>query len=366
MSRDQWAAIQHGDESYAGSPSWFAFLEAVQELCPFRHVIPTHQGRAAEKILFSVIGGPGKVIPNNTHFDTTRANVEATGAEAVDLVIAEGRDPTAIHPVQGQCRYGCARGPAGGARGRRPGRLRDRDQQLGRRPAGLAREPARGPGRVRPLRQAALPRCVPVRRERLVHQDPRAGPGRSSDPGHRPRDGLARRRDDDERQEGWARQHRWLAGDRRRRAGRGLPQPADPDRGLPDLRRPGRARPRSHRPGLARGRPGRLPALPDPIHGVPGRHSTRPASRSSSRSVGTRSTSMRARCCRTSRRSSTRARPWRWRSTSRAASAAARSGRSCSGGTRTAPRRRRRWIWSAWRSRGGPTPRAISTTSSRS
>ncbi|MBI3748186.1 MAG: tryptophanase [Chloroflexi bacterium] len=101
MSRDQWAAIQHGDESYAGSPSWFAFLDAVTELWPFCHVIPTHQGRAAEKILFSVIGGPGKVIPNNTHFDTTRANVEATGAEAVDLVIAEGRDPSAIHPFKG-------------------------------------------------------------------------------------------------------------------------------------------------------------------------------------------------------------------------------------------------------------------------
>jgi tryptophanase len=101
MSRDQWAAIQHGDESYAGSPSWFAFLASVQELFPYRHVIPTHQGRAAEKILFSVLGGPGKVIPNNTHFDTTRANVEATGAEAVDLVIAEGRDPAAGHPFKG-------------------------------------------------------------------------------------------------------------------------------------------------------------------------------------------------------------------------------------------------------------------------
>ena len=101
MSRDQWAAIQHGDESYAGSPSWFAFLEAVQELFPFPHVIPTHQGRAAEKILFSAIAGPGKVVPNNTHFDTTRANVEFTGAEAVDLVIAEGRDPAALHPFKG-------------------------------------------------------------------------------------------------------------------------------------------------------------------------------------------------------------------------------------------------------------------------
>jgi tryptophanase len=101
MSRDQWAAIQRGDESYAGSPSWFVFLESVRALWPFRHVIPTHQGRAAEKILFSVVGGPGKVIPNNTHFDTTRANVEHTGAEAVDLVIAEGRQPSIIHPFKG-------------------------------------------------------------------------------------------------------------------------------------------------------------------------------------------------------------------------------------------------------------------------
>jgi len=101
MSRDQWAAIQHGDESYAGSPSWFRFLGAVQHLFPFRHVIPTHQGRAAEKILFTVIGGPGKAVPNNTHFDTTRANVEHTGAEAVDLVIAEGRRPGVRHPFKG-------------------------------------------------------------------------------------------------------------------------------------------------------------------------------------------------------------------------------------------------------------------------
>ena len=106
MSRDQWAAIQHGDESYAGSPSWFRFLEGVQRLFPFPHVIPTHQGRAAEKILFSVIGGPGKVIPNNTHFDTTRANVEATGAEALDLVIPEGLDPSNLHPFKGNMDLG--------------------------------------------------------------------------------------------------------------------------------------------------------------------------------------------------------------------------------------------------------------------
>ena len=101
MSSDQWAGIQQGDESYAGSPSWYRFLESVQDLFPFKHVIPTHQGRAAEKILFTAIGGPGKIVPNNTHFDTTRANVEFTGASAVDLLCAEGLNPAEPHAFKG-------------------------------------------------------------------------------------------------------------------------------------------------------------------------------------------------------------------------------------------------------------------------
>ncbi|MBW7947002.1 MAG: tryptophanase [Sphingomonadaceae bacterium] len=101
MSAAQWGALQRGDESYAGSPSFFRFEAAVQDLMPFRHVIPTHQGRAAEAILFSLIGGPGRKIPSNTHFDTTRGNIESGGAEAHDLLIAEGRRPDADHPFKG-------------------------------------------------------------------------------------------------------------------------------------------------------------------------------------------------------------------------------------------------------------------------
>lgn len=101
MSSEQWAAIMRGDNAYAGSDSYYRFEAEVKELTGYRHIIPTHQGRAAERILFSILGGKKKIVPNNTHFDTTRANVEVSGAEAQDLVIPEGKQPQTVHPFKG-------------------------------------------------------------------------------------------------------------------------------------------------------------------------------------------------------------------------------------------------------------------------
>jgi tyrosine phenol-lyase len=101
MSSLQWAGIMQGDESYAGAESFYRFWDRVQALTGFTHILPTHQGRASERILFELVGGKDKVIPNNNHFDTTRANVEHSGAEALDLVIDEARDPRARHPFKG-------------------------------------------------------------------------------------------------------------------------------------------------------------------------------------------------------------------------------------------------------------------------
>jgi tyrosine phenol-lyase len=101
MSSEQWAGMLRGDESYAGARSWYRFEQVLRELTGMAHILPTHQGRASERILFELVGGPGKVIPSNSHFDTTRANIEHSGAKAVDLLTDDGRQPRSRFPFKG-------------------------------------------------------------------------------------------------------------------------------------------------------------------------------------------------------------------------------------------------------------------------
>ncbi len=106
MSSAQWAGVMRGDESYAGAPSYYRFAETVERLTGFSNILPTHQGRASERLLVETLigsagAGAGKVVPNNAHFDTTRANIEHSGAEAVDLLTEAGRDPSIVHPFKG-------------------------------------------------------------------------------------------------------------------------------------------------------------------------------------------------------------------------------------------------------------------------
>ncbi|MFN6115436.1 MAG: beta-eliminating lyase-related protein, partial [Flavobacteriales bacterium] len=101
MSDQQWAGMMEGDEAYAGSVSWQRMEQEVQDLTGMEHILPTHQGRAAERIIYGHLGGPGKVFISNTHFDTTRANIEFSGATAIDIPIAEGKDPALEHPFKG-------------------------------------------------------------------------------------------------------------------------------------------------------------------------------------------------------------------------------------------------------------------------
>jgi Beta-eliminating lyase len=175
MSSQQWAGMIGSDESYAGARSFYRFEAAVQDITGFKHVIPTHQGRAAEHILFSSIAHPGDVIPSNTHFDTTRAHVENSGPEARDLVIAEGRQPRTIHPFKGNMDLDALRATLrelGSARScRLPGRLAGAGAAAFHRTVGTDRLEQQPPGARRPRscdrgrrnhRKVALQRLEPA------------------------------------------------------------------------------------------------------------------------------------------------------------------------------------------------------------
>ena len=220
MSAAQWGAMMQADESYAGSRSFYRFEAVVKDLTGFTHIIPTHQGRAAERILFHTVLQPGQIVPNNNHFDTTRANIEVEEAEALDLVIPEGTVPARDPPVQGQHRPRGARAAARASAGDRVPlvMVTVTNNSGGGQPVSL--ENLRGVRRaVRPVPEAVLPRRVPLRRERLVHQAARAGAGRADAEGDRAGDVLAGRRVHDVGQEGRPGEHRRVPGDERRRRG---------------------------------------------------------------------------------------------------------------------------------------------------
>ena len=212
MSDHQWAGMMEGDESYSGSVNYFNLKRVVKDIFGFDQFVPTHQGRGAEQVLFGVVAGPGKVIPNNTHFDTTRANVEARGSEALDLLIPEGLDPTNHYPFKGNMnipalaktieRVGAANIPLV--------MITVTNNAVGGQPVSMAniRETKALFGAPQ---HSVVHRRVPLRRKLLFHPAARRGLSQQIGQGDCARIVLLRRRLYDEREERRPGEHRWLA-----------------------------------------------------------------------------------------------------------------------------------------------------------
>jgi tryptophanase len=200
MSSRQWAAMMMGDESYAGADSWYRFQDAVQRITGLANVIPTHQGRAAERILFGAMVNAGDIVPNNTHFDTTRANVEARGATALDIPIPEGRKPGVSHPFKGNMDLDALERVLRDNPGRVPVVMMTVTNN--------SREHPRRPGHLPGRWCAPVSRCVPVRRKRVVHSRAGAGPRAGNTHADCPGDVCRGRRRHHEREEGRHGEHR--------------------------------------------------------------------------------------------------------------------------------------------------------------
>ena len=276
MSSNQWGGVMRGDESYAGSPSFFHFRDSVHDITGFEYIIPTHQGRAAERILFSVMCKPGDVVPNNSHFDTTRANCEFTGAVALDLPSPELADMESDYPFKGDMDVARLRATFDefGAENIPLVMITVTNNSGGGQPVSL--------GNMHEVAEICREYDTPLyldacrhHRERLPHQAARAGSGRPQRPRDRARDVRPGAGLHDERQEGRHRQHRRLPGHARPRPRPPAQGPAHPHRGLPHLRRSVGPRPRGARHRHAGGRRRGLPALPhhvDALHrGAPAR-----------------------------------------------------------------------------------------------
>ena len=271
MSAQQWAGMMVGDESYAGSRSFYRFRDVIEDLTGLQEIIPTHQGRAAEKILFTTMVKAGDVVPNNTHFDTTRANVEYQEAEARDLVVSEGRDPASEFPFKGNMDVeALVRTIEDVGRDQVPlVMVTVTNNSGGGQPVSMAN--------LRAVREVCdrygipffLDACrfaenawfIKQREEGYADLSPKA----IAQEMFSLVDGCTM----SAKKDGLSNIGGFLAMNDPETAQQ-CQEPADLDRRVSDLRRPGRLRPRSHCPGTGRSSPGRVSPISDPVDGIPG------------------------------------------------------------------------------------------------